>query len=249
MAGVALVLSLAAIALAAVAYWRSGGQHDVARAESAVRRELAELKARQAELLDHAGDALGDAYERSRARLRSARARIRRLEEAAVDGLDAQLRRATEHLEALAKRLEHAAASARDATFATAHATERGIARRARRVQARVMILEAKAKVRLAEHAARDRDFEKVHARLADATELLAEARETLAGDDVAGRELDAMRDGLRHAVDAVRAGAEDTRRRIDQVLGDADLVVSTLEADDGDATDGAATGQASRAS
>lgn len=231
MAGMALVVSLAAIVLAAVAYWRSGGQRDLTRAETAVRRELGELRAKQAELLDHASEALTAAYDRSRGRLRAARERLARLQDATVDGLDAQLRRANDHLEALTRRLDHAATSALDATVAAAKATERNIARGARRVHARVVLLEAKAKARLAQRAASDKDWDRADARLADASELLAEARSILDGDDAFDAELDRFRDALRDAASAVRTRAEDTRRRIDQVLADADLVVTSLEA------------------
>lgn len=231
MDGVTLIVSTAAIALAAVAYWRSGGRRDLDRAEEAVRRELREVRAKQVELLDHASEALTAAYDRSRGRLRAARERLARLQDAAVDGLEAQLKRANDHLEALTRRLDHAASSARDATVAAAKATERGIARGARRVHARVVLLEAKAKARLAQRAASDKDFDRADARLSEASELLAEARTILDGDDAFDVELDRFRDALRDAASAVRARAEDTRRRIDQVLVDADLVVSSLEA------------------
>jgi len=208
----------------------------VARLETGIRRELGELRAKQTELVDHASESLAAAYDRSRARLRAARARIHRLQESAVEGLDAQLRRAGEQLENLGHRLEDAARGARDATVAAARATERGIARRARRMQARIVIIEVKGKARLAEHAARDRDFDRADARLAEATDLLGEARTILADDDAFDTELDAIRDALRHAVTAVRSQAEDTRRRIEQVLADADRVVTSLEADEGQA-------------
>lgn len=231
MDGLALVISVAAIALAGVSYWRSGGQRDVARAETAVRRELGEIRAKQTELLDHASDALTAAYDRSRARLRASRERLARLQDAAVEGLEAQLKRANDHLEALTRRLDHAATSARDATVSAAKATERGIARGARRVHARVVLLEAKAKARLAQRAASDKDFDRADARLAEASELLTEARTILDGDDAFDAELGRFRDALREAASAVRTRAEDTRRRIDQVLADADQVVSSLEA------------------
>lgn len=233
MSPISLVISVVALGLAGVAYWRSGGQRDVARLESAMRRELNELSAKQAELVSHASDAVAAAYDRSRARLQSARTRVHRLQEAAVEGLDSQLRRAGEQLENLGRRLEHAASGAKSTTVAAARAAERGIARRARRIQARVVVLEVKAKARLAEHAARDRDFDRADARLAEATDLLGEVRTILADDDVFGDELDAIRDALRHAVTSVRSRAEDTRRRIEQVLADADRVVTSLESDE----------------
>lgn len=227
-----LAISVAALALGGVAYWRSGGQRDVARLEDGLRRDLGELRAKQAELVDHAGEDLSAAYERSRARLSSARSRIHRMQEAAVEELENQMRRAGEQLEDLGRRLEQAAYEAKDATVAGARATERGIARRVRRMQARVLILEVKAKAQLAGHAARHRDFDRADARLAGAGDLLAEAR-TILADDAFDDELEAIRDALRHAATSVRSRADDTRRRIEQVLADADRVVTSLEADE----------------
>jgi hypothetical protein len=236
MPAAALIIAVVSLGLAGVAYWRSGGRHDIARLETGVRQQLGELQAKQTELVDHASESLAAAYERSRIRLRTARARVKRLQESAVEGLEAQLRRAGDQLDNLAHRLEDAARDAGDATIAAARATERGIARRARRMQARVLIIEVKGKARMAEHAARDRDFDRADARLADATDLLAQAQTVLADDNAFDDDLDAIRDALRQAVNAVRSQAEDTRRRIEQVLADADRVVGNLEADEGQA-------------
>ncbi len=99
MTAAALVISVVALGLAGVAYWRSGGDRDVARLEAGLRREVSELHAKQSELVDHASQSLSAAYDRSRVRLRATRSRIRQLQEAAVKGLDVQLRRAAEQLE------------------------------------------------------------------------------------------------------------------------------------------------------
>lgn len=230
MEATSIIVSLAALGLSAVAYWRSGGKRDVARFESAVQRELGELKAKQAELLDQAGQSLTVAYDRTRARLRSSRERLARLQDAAVEGMEAQLRHASDRLEALTRRLDHAASSAKSATVAAARSAERGITRSARRLHARIVLLEAKAKARLAQRAAADNDFDRADARLSEAGELVTEARAILEGDDAFDVELVRFRDALREAVQAVRSRAEDARRHIDQVLADADAVVTSIE-------------------
>ena len=233
MSSIAIVISVIALAMASVAYWRSGGQRDVRRFEDQLRRDIDSLRAKQAELVEHITESLATAYQRSRNGLQAARYRLRGLQESAAEGLDVQLRRAGEQIEALAQRLEQAAGTAKSATVAAARATERGIATRVRRAQVRVMLLEVKAKAALAQRAAADGAFDRADARLTEATDLLSEARAIVADDVAYLQSLDAIRDALRQAVLAVRSQAHDTRRRIDQVLVDTDRVVTTLESDE----------------
>ena len=233
MSAIALVVSVTALAMAGVAYWRSGGQRDVHRFDDQLRRDIDGLRAKHAELVDHTTESLAAAYQHSRNRLQGARNRLHGLQESAAEGLDAQLRRAGEQIDALAQRLEQAAVTAKSATVAAARATERGIATRVRRAQAQVMLLEVKAKAALAQRAAADGAFDRADARLTEATDLLSEER-AIVPDDIAYLQgLDAIRDTLRQAVLAVRSQAQDTRRRIDQVLVDTDRVVTTLESDE----------------
>lgn len=236
MTAVALAIALVSLALASVAYWRSGGQRDIERLDAQVHRELEALRAKQRELVDHASDALTAAYDRSRRRLRAARARLHDLQAAAVEGLEVQLRRAGEQLEALGQKLEHSAAAAKDATVAAARHAEQSVATRVRRLHARVVLLEVKAKATLARRSAAGEDFDRADTRLSEATDLLRDAQGILGGDDAYDQQLDAIRTALRQAVTAVRNRAEDTRRRIDQVLADADHVVTALESDERDA-------------
>ena len=242
MSAAALVISIFSLALAGVAYWRSGGKEDVRRLEDQVRQELDALRAKQGELVDHASQSLAAAYDRSRSRLLAAGVRLRSLQESALEGMEVQLQRAGEQIDALAQRLEHAAHAARSATVAAARATERGLTVRVSRVQARVVLLEVKAQAVLAERAAGEGQFDRADARLTEAIELLAKARSILGEDNVYDHQLDAVRDALRHAVDSVRSRAEDSRRRIDQVLADADRVVNTLESDEIEAASEGAT-------
>lgn len=118
-------------------------------------------------------------------------------------------------------------------TIAAARQAEAGIARRARRVHARVLIVEVKGKATLARRAAESHEYDRADTRLAEAIELLGEVRTVLGDDHAYDAQLDSLRSALREAVSAVRTRAEDTRRRIEQVLADADEVIDRLESDE----------------
>ncbi|MEW6470993.1 MAG: hypothetical protein AB1679_01865 [Actinomycetota bacterium] len=233
MAIAALVIAIISLVLAGVAYWRSGGQRDVQRLDSQLQRQLDALQVKQAELVDHAAQSLAAAYERSRRRLQHVRGRLHDLQVAAEEGLEAQRRRAAEHLEALSQRLEHSAAAAKEATLSAARQAEAGVARRVHRVHARVLILEVKGKATLARRAASADEYDRADTRLTEAMELLGEVRTVLRDDDAYDPQLDSLKAALREAVRAVRTRAEDTRRRIEHVLTDADEVIARLESDE----------------
>jgi len=129
--------------------------------------------------------------------------------------------------------LEDGAKSAKDATVAAARSVEEGIAMRVRRVEARATLLQAKAKATRAVGVAGKRDFLRAEQLLEQATGLLRNARETLGDDHAYDQLLDAVKLALREATTAVRAQAEDVRKKIEQVLADTDRLVSTLESDE----------------
>lgn len=231
MAVIALILSLVGVALAGIAYWRAGGETDLRRAHDELRRDVDVLRAKQRELVDGAADTLAAAYNRSRSELRSVQTRIGELGRHTAEGLQDQLHRAGNQAQQLLTTLEHAAGQAKNLTVAAARNAEAGIARRARRIHARVVLLEVKANAALAARAADDRDFDRADRRLADASQLLGEARAILDDDHVIAEGLAAMKLRLLEAAEAVRTRAEDTQRRINTVVADTDRVVGDLEA------------------
>lgn len=230
MAVTALILSLVAVALAGIAYWRAGGKAELRRAHDELRRDFDAVRAKQRELLDGAADTLSAAYDRSRGELRTVQHRIGDLGRHTADGLHDQLQRASNHAQQLLSNLEQAARQARTLTVTAARNAEAAIAHRVRRIHARIVLLEVKVNATLAARAADDRNFDRADRRLAEASHLLAEARAILDDDQVIAEDLAAMKLRLLEATDAVRARAEDARRRIDVVVADTDRVVSDLE-------------------
>lgn len=225
----ALILGVISLALASVAYWRSGGQQDVKKWSA----ELEALRVKQKELAESVAQSLAAAYEQSRQRLAAARETLRREKEETVEGLEKQLKLAQEQLEALARRLEEAAKAAKDATVSAAQTAEEAIAERARRIEARATLLKAKSKAKRAVTAAEKKEFDRADQLLDEATELLRSARQMLGDDRAYDHLLDNMKLALRNATTAVRVRAEDVRKKIDQALADSDRLVGQLESDE----------------
>jgi len=229
----ALIISLLSLALAATAYWRAGGKQDVEHARLEIKREMELLSARQKEFAESVSQSIAAAYETSRQRLQVAREHLRQLKDETVEGLEKQVKRAQEQLDALAQRLEEGAKSAKDATVAAARNVEEAIALRVRRIEARATLLQAKAEATRAVSSAAKKDFQRAEQLLEEATESLRSARETLGEDHAYDQLLDAMKLALREATSTVRKQAEDVRQKIEQVLADTDRLVSRLESDE----------------
>jgi ElaB/YqjD/DUF883 family membrane-anchored ribosome-binding protein len=228
-----LIISLMSLALAATAYWRAGGKQGVERARLEIQRDIERLSATQKELAESVAQNIAAAYEASRERLEHAREVLRQTKDDAVQGLEQQIKRAQEHLDALAQRLEEGARSAKDATVIAARNAEQAIALRVRRIEARTMLLRAKAKASRAVGAAGKQEFERADELLKEATELLRTARTTLAEDHAYDQLFDTMKNSLREATTAVREHAQNVRQKIEQVLTDTDNLVRNLELDE----------------
>lgn len=238
MATLALVIASISLGLSSVAYWRSGGKQDAKTLQASLQHETEALRSKQKELVESASQALAAAYDRSRQRLSAARGNLHQQKEEAVEGLQKQVTLAQQHLEALARNLEDTAHAAKDLTVSTARGAEEAIALRVRRIEARVTLIRAKAKTTRAQIAAVDEEFERSDRLLTESTDLLRHARETLGDDQAYDAQLDTIKSSLREATLAVRARAEDTRKRIEQVLSDTDNILGTLESDETKATE-----------
>ncbi|MGH7972695.1 MAG: hypothetical protein ACREIC_28610, partial [Limisphaerales bacterium] len=112
-------------------------------------------------------------YQGDRERLQRAQVTLRQLKNEAAGTLRQQLSKAQEQLNALGLRLEKAARSSPQKTITAARKLESSIGVRTRRIEARALLLEAKADTALAKTAAAKQDFIFAERRLADATDLL----------------------------------------------------------------------------
>ncbi len=172
-------------------------------------------------------------YHGDRERLQRTQATLHQLKNEAAGTLRQQLSKAQEQLNALAERLEQAARSSKESTITAARTLEESIGIRTRRIEARALLLEAKANTALAKTAAAKQDFTFAERRLTDATELLRRARAILYGDHAYDDELDDMQAALGDASFAIKSRAQDTQAKISQVLKDTDRVVGSLERDE----------------
>jgi ElaB/YqjD/DUF883 family membrane-anchored ribosome-binding protein len=158
---------------------------------------------------------------------------LRQLKDEALQGLQKQVQSAQQQLEALARRLEEAARSAGDLTVGAARNVEKALAVRVRRVEARVLFLESKAKATLAVGLTATRAFDRAELLLEEASELIWMARDTLGDDHAYDALMEKMKADLRDATAAVRSHAENIRQKIEEALSDADRLVSALESDE----------------
>lgn len=166
----------------------------------------------------------------SRERLRATQAELNTLKQGLATKLTTQVERAQEQLDALSARLEAAALEAKDATAVAAEQSQQAIARRVRRLQARVTLLSAQTEAMRAVDFARDRDFAQAERRLEEATELLQRAREKLGEDAAYDVGLMTAKRSLREATNATRNHAADAREQLDQVLSDTNKLVESLQ-------------------
>jgi hypothetical protein len=218
----ALILAVISLALAGIAYWRAGG-----------RRDLETLRAKQKELTDVVLLAIEQAYDESRQTLQQTADSLRLLKQEAIEGLEQQIERATQQLQALERRLEHSLNNARASTLSAAHNAERALRQRVRRIEARGSLLYAKASAVLAQRWAAKGELIRAEQRLDQATALLALARETLRADHAYDEQFETVKRALAEATAAVRAKAQDVRHRIEQVVSETDRLLGALESDE----------------
>jgi hypothetical protein len=217
------------LALAAPVGLKAADSRQFARADA----DAESLKAKAKEIAEKAQQAIATAYDASRERLNRAGQTLRNTRDEAAQNLEPQLKKAQEQLDALAKRLEESARSAKDTTAAKAREAEQAVARRAKRIEARALLLRVKASTTLAVKAAAKNDFTTAEKLLVDATEYLRQARALLVDDHTYDGDLIATKAALNEATSAVKAHAENARKKIEEAISDTDKVVGSLEVEE----------------
>lgn len=208
-------------------------EQDPARSALASGSEPGNLSNDQARASRELSHSTPTGYEGSRARLQHARDVLHQTTDEAVQGLQQQLKKAQKQLDVLAARLEEAARSAPGKTATAARQAEESIGLRVRRIEARALLLQAKAKATLAVRAASKYDFPRSEQRLAEATELLRRARATLYDDHAYDDQMDDMEAALHQASAAVKENAKDALTKIQKVVSDSDRIVGSLESNE----------------
>jgi len=169
-------------------------------------------------------------YDSSRERLQHAREALRQAANDAAQGIQEELKKAREQLDVLSGRLEEAARSAQDKTITAARQAEENLGLRVRRMEARSLLLRAKAEASLAVRAAAKNDFDRAEQRLASATELLRRARACLVDDRTYDDQVEDMEVALREASVAIKEHAKNAGSKVEKVLTDADRIIGSLE-------------------
>jgi TolA-binding protein len=229
----ALLLSIAALALASVSYWRSGGQQDIAAIRQELESEIQTVRTKQKELADNLTTTLTSTYDDLRNSVDRSGERLAELRKDATETLRKQIDQATRQMEELQGRIANGLKAVKDSTLEKARETEHGLAKRVHWLEARVDILEAKVEVNRAVGLAKAKDFEEALVRLRRAVALTGEARRILGHDHAYDSKLDATQESLRQAVAAVEGQAADMIARLTGVVTESDSLLSALDSDE----------------
>ncbi|MBN2130101.1 MAG: hypothetical protein JW741_11420 [Sedimentisphaerales bacterium] len=230
---VSLVIAFVSLGLAAVAYWRSGGKRDVEIARARIEDELDRLRAKQKELLEHMSEGVAAAYERSRRRIERIRANLDRLKNETSEGVKKQAELASRQLQELERQLESNAKSAADNTLSAARKAQEALSRRVRRMEARTKLLLAKVQVTLAQGLCAREKLDRAARHLEEASEHLGEARAILGADHAYDSDVTDMRRTLSEAMAAVRSKAEDSKKKVDELLSATERLIGGMEKDE----------------
>lgn len=217
---VALILSTISLAVASLAYWRSGGARDVAKLRSELLESADEMRAR----LRHGYDESLRRIDRARVLLAEIPPQVAASVRASMDALSKELasarREVEEELERLKANVSASSQAARDA-----------VATRVRRLEGRVHLLVARGDMARAESRAERGEFSEAEELLEDALMNVREVQTRLGplfDDDPAFAHLVAS---LRQAIRSVRSRAESHKREIETLIAESDRLLHTLEA------------------
>lgn len=234
----AIVTSLLSLVLATAAFLRAGCARRARPILDRVQRELTNLSTKQRELLDSAAASLADAYDQSRRHLTSARELLREQAEEAVDCLEQHAGVAQRHLERLTQCVEQGARSAKAATAQAARRTQRALAHRVWRLEARATLLLAESKAHRARAAVVSQDYVVAERLLDEAAELVRRAGDRLRFDPHYHLTLERIARASRDALISLRAHAEYTLGELDQLLAESERLVQELESEERQAED-----------
>jgi hypothetical protein len=226
-----LCMTLLSLALAAVAYWRSGGRRHVETLRAEMARHLEAARARERALAEQLSRRIHNGYEDALTRIRRAEQRLAELREnvsdetrQAIDLLRAQLEEARHRIEAGLQQVKEGASS-------RAEALQESLHRRVLRLEGQALLLLARADIKRAQSLAEKHEFERADDLLQEAVSKVREVRMRLSDpfeDDPAYKNVVIT---LLDAIRSVRAQAADYEGQIERVLLASDALMASIAA------------------
>jgi chromosome segregation ATPase len=231
MAAVAFFISCLSLILAAVAYWRSGGQRDVESLRQELRREIESLRERQHLLADQLAQRLRAGYEQSQAHINRLQSRLAEARREATAEVVARIDALSRRLSELAKKADDGLERLKHEVTREMQSAEAGLEREIRRLEADAQILIVRSQMMKAERHAKKGEFSEAEKLLENAVTKTNQIRTVVAGDAVEERALDEVNDALVEAIRRVRSKAESFRREIERVVATSESLLTSLQA------------------
>ncbi len=226
---IALAVSIVALLLSVVAYWRAGGWADLICVRKELRDEIDVLRNKQRQLVDSVRQSIRHTYDDLTERIDRAEQRLVLMKDVMVDGIEMPIRLAIEQLKAARDCIQDRTAKMEDVAVDASRRAQQSVVQHVHRLEARVAMLGAEADTFRARRLANDTEFEKAEELMHDALAKVRDAEKLLQNDHVFDDAIRQLLDSIREALTAVRTNADDARQRLDKVMAESESLVAEL--------------------
>lgn len=230
---IALVVASLGVALSWVAFWRSGGKWDVDALLHEIGAEADSLLQAHRALANDLAARIRIGYEETLQAMQRADERLDEIRKGASAGLTRLIDSASRRTAELRRQARAGLDRLRKGASLEAQSAQEAVARRARRLEARVQVLFARGEMFRAERLADKGEFDKAASVLDDAVTRVRDARAKTAVGAGQEQAFDDVVSALREAVRQVRVRAEGTRAQIERVMAASESLLGSLEAGD----------------
>lgn len=230
---IALVLGAGGLCVSIVAYWRSGGRWKMRTLQYEIRAELEAARQAQRALADELAARIRMGYEDTLERMRRAEARLSEPRQGAPAELTRALNAAARRASELRQQAWDGLDRLRKEASTQAQNAQEAVARRARRLEARVEVLVARGEIARAERLAEREDFVSAQSVLEDAASKVRHARSKMGDPGREAQAFDEIVGALAEAIRRVRLRAANARQQIEKVMTTSDSLLGSLEARD----------------
>lgn len=217
---VALILATISLAIASVAYWRSGGAQDIAKLRSELVETRDALRAR-----------LRSGYDESLLRIDHARALLAAIPPQVAATVRGSIDSLNKELSAVRHEVEQELERLKTRASASSQAARDALATRVKQLEGRVRLLVARGEMVRAESLADRGDFAAAEDLLDDALMKVREVQRGLGplfeGDPAFAHLLATLRQTIR----SVQTRAQSRKREIDELIAESDQLLQTLQA------------------